>query len=58
MCGLSLVPSPLICSLPILIFESAFSSDLHLFLKQIVPVLTLAVPIVTFNAVLIGLFSK
>jgi len=42
--------------LPILIFESSFSSDLHLFMKQIVPVLTLAVPAVVFNTVMIGLF--
>ena len=42
--------------LPILIFESSFSSDLHIFMKQIVAVLVLAIPAVIFQTALIGLF--
>eukprot|EP00624_Nannochloropsis_granulata_P006396 evm.model.NODE_47582_length_4217_cov_9.563908.1 len=44
--------------LPILIFGSSFSSDLHLFLQQLTPVLTLAGPAVLVNTALLGLTVK
>ncbi|EWM21970.1 salt overly sensitive 1 [Nannochloropsis gaditana] len=44
--------------LPILIFGSSFASDLHLFLQQLTPVLTLAGPAVLVNAALLGLTAK
>lgn len=44
--------------LPILIFGSSFSSDLHLFLQQLSPVLTLAGPAVLVNTALLGLTAK
>lgn len=44
--------------LPILIFGSSFSSDLHLFLQQLTPVLTLAGPAVLVNTALLALTAK
>ena len=44
--------------LPILIFGSSFASDLHLFLQQLTPVLTLAGPAVLVNTALLGLTAK
>jgi NhaP-type Na+/H+ or K+/H+ antiporter len=44
--------------LPILIFGSSFSSDLHLFLQQLTPVLTLAGPSVLVQTALLGLTAK
>ncbi|GAB5037945.1 sodium hydrogen exchanger partial, partial [Nannochloropsis oceanica] len=44
--------------LPILIFGSSFSSDLHLFLQQLTPVLTLAGPAVLVNTILLGVTVK
>jgi NhaP-type Na+/H+ or K+/H+ antiporter len=44
--------------LPILIFGSSFSSDLHLFLQQLTPVLTLAGPAVLVGTTLLGVAAK
>jgi len=44
--------------LPILIFGSSFASDLHLFLQQLTPVLTLAGPAVLVNTALLALTAK
>jgi len=42
--------------IPILIFESSFSVNPYMFMRQIKAVLTLAVPAVILNTLLIGLF--
>jgi NhaP-type Na+/H+ or K+/H+ antiporter/CRP-like cAMP-binding protein len=44
--------------LPILIFGSSFATDLHLFLQQLTPILTLAGPAVLINTAILGITIK
>lgn len=44
--------------LPILIFEGAFSANLHLVIRQIVPVLFLAIVVTLFSTFVAGAFIR